>query len=121
MDEGGSAGTMAGTAAGSQDMSQGTSAAGASTAASSSPNATVVSIDVMPRQGTAATGAGTVAGAAVGGSGSAGATGSSMETDRVYRITLRMDDGSTRVVTQETTPDYRAGDRVNLTSGAILH
>jgi hypothetical protein len=120
MGEGGSAGSMAGTAAG-QDMSQGSSAAGASTAASSSPNATVVSIDIMPRQGAAATGAGTVAGAAVGGSGSAGATGSSMETDRVYRVTLRMDDGSTRVVTQETTPDYRAGDRVNLTSGAILH
>jgi hypothetical protein len=120
MGEGGSAGSMAGTAAGSQDMSQGGSATGAATAASSSPNATVVSIDVMPRQGAAETGAGTVAGAAVGGSGSTGATGSS-ESDRVYRITLRMDDGSTRVVTQETTPDYRAGDRVNLSSGAVQH
>jgi outer membrane lipoprotein SlyB len=39
----------------------------------------------------------------------------------VYRITLRMDDGSTRVVTQETTPDFRSGDRVNLTGGAIQH
>jgi outer membrane lipoprotein SlyB len=79
-----------------------------------------VSIDVMPRQLSGTAGAGTVAGAAVGGS-AAGATGSSGAADRVYRVTLRMDDGSTRVVTQETTPDYRAGDRVNLSSGAIQH
>jgi outer membrane lipoprotein SlyB len=59
-----------------------------------------------------------MAGAAVGGSGS-GATGSS--SDKVYRVTLRMDDGSTRVVTQETTPSYRSGDRVNLTGGVIQH
>jgi hypothetical protein len=25
------------------------------------------------------------------------------------------------VVTQESTPDYRAGDRVNLSSGMIVH
>ncbi len=59
-----------------------------------------------------------MAGAAVGSSGS-GATGSSMASDRVYRITLRMDDGSTQVVTQETTPDFRSGDRVSLNSGVI--
>jgi outer membrane lipoprotein SlyB len=58
-----------------------------------------------------------VAGAAVGSSGS-GATGSSAP-DRVYRITLRQDDGSTQVITQETTPDFRSGDRVNLSGGAI--
>jgi outer membrane lipoprotein SlyB len=32
-----------------------------------------------------------------------------------------MDDGSTQVVTQETTPDFRTGDRVNLSGGAIVH
>jgi outer membrane lipoprotein SlyB len=32
-----------------------------------------------------------------------------------------MDDGSTRVVTQETTPGYRSGDRINLTGGVIQH
>jgi outer membrane lipoprotein SlyB len=42
-----------------------------------------------------------------------------MTADRVYRITLRMDDGSTQVVTQDTTPDFRSGDRVNLSGGAI--
>jgi outer membrane lipoprotein SlyB len=100
------------------DKSQGSSGAAGATAASSSPNSTVVSIEVIPRQAGDA-GAGTVAGAAVGGSAS-GSTGSSAAVS-VYRITLRMDDGSTRVVTQETTPDFRSGDRVNLTGGAIQH
>jgi outer membrane lipoprotein SlyB len=58
-------------------------------------------------------------GAAVGGS-SSGTTGSS-SSDKIYRVTLRMDDGSTRVVTQETTPGYRSGDRINLTGGVIQH
>jgi outer membrane lipoprotein SlyB len=57
-----------------------------------------------------------VAGAAVGSSGSS-ATGTS--SDLVYRITLRQDDGSTQVITQETTPDFRSGDRVNLSGGMI--
>jgi outer membrane lipoprotein SlyB len=39
----------------------------------------------------------------------------------MYRITVRMDDGSTRIITQDATPDFRSGDRVNLTSGAIGH
>lgn len=71
------------------------------------PNAIVMSIEPMPRQG------------AVGGSGTAGATGSSMGDDKVYRITLRMDDGTTRVVTQEKAPTYRSGDRVNMMDGMI--
>jgi outer membrane lipoprotein SlyB len=53
------------------------------------------------------------------GSSSGGTTGSS--PDRVYRVTLRMDDGSTQVVTQQTTPDYRTGDRVSLAGGVIQH
>lgn len=73
------------------------------------PNAIVMSIEPMPRQG------------AVGGSGTAGATGSSMGEDKVYRITLRMDDGTARVVTQEKAPTYRAGDRVTMMDGVISH
>jgi outer membrane lipoprotein SlyB len=65
-------------------------------------------------------GTGSVGAAAVGGSGAGGATGSS-SSDRVYRVTLRMDDGSTQVVTQETTPDFRSGDRVNLIGGVLQH
>jgi outer membrane lipoprotein SlyB len=58
---------------------------------------------------------------ASGSSGGTGTSGSSMTSDRVYRITLRMDDGSTQVVTQEATPDFRSGDRVNHSAGAIRH
>jgi outer membrane lipoprotein SlyB len=79
----------------------------------------VVLIEAIPRS--AAAGAGGTSGAAVGSSGT-GATGSSATlTEQVYRVTLRMDDGSTRMVTQETTPSYRSGDRVNLTGGVIQH
>jgi len=42
-----------------------------------------------------------------------------MSSDRVYRITLRMDDGSTQVITQETEPEFHSGDRVSITGGAI--
>jgi outer membrane lipoprotein SlyB len=77
----------------------------------------VVSIEVIPRQGAAgSSGAAGMTGAA---GSSTGATGSM--SDNIYRVTLRMDDGSTRVVTQETTPGYRSGDRVNLTGGVIQH
>jgi outer membrane lipoprotein SlyB len=74
----------------------------------------------VPRTAGGVAGAGSVGAAAVGGSGATGTTGSS-STDRVYRVTLRMDDGSTQVITQETTPDFRSGDRVNLSSGVIQH
>jgi outer membrane lipoprotein SlyB len=66
-------------------------------------------------------GAASAGAAAMGASGASGSTGSSSSSDRVYRISLRMDDGSTQVVTQETTPDFRSGDRVNLAGGAIQH
>jgi hypothetical protein len=88
-------------------------------AAATTPNATVAAIEVMPRSG-GTTMEGETAGANTAqGSSSAGATGSS--PDRVYRVTLRMDDGSTQVVTQQTTPDFRTGDRVSLAGGVIQH
>lgn len=85
--------------------------------AAAAPNSVVTLIEVVPRQaGAASAAAGTMAGAAVGGTGAAGTTATS---DRVYRITLQMDDGTTRVVTQEWAPTFRSGDRVNLTGGEI--
>jgi outer membrane lipoprotein SlyB len=54
---------------------------------------------------------------AMGSSGAAGATGSSANSS--YRVTLRMDDGSTQVVTQDATPEFRSGDRVSLSGGVI--
>ena len=84
-------------------------------AMASSPNSTVTSIDIIPRQGDDATGAGTVAGAALGGT-----TTSGTPTDRVYRITLRMDNGEMQTVTQESTPAFAPGDRVRLSNGAVV-
>jgi outer membrane lipoprotein SlyB len=75
------------------------------------PNAVVTVIEVMPHPADGS--------AAVGGSGTAGATGSSAAPDKMYRITLRMDDGTTRVVTQDKAPTFRNGDRVNMTDGMI--
>jgi outer membrane lipoprotein SlyB len=75
-------------------------------------------IEVVPRP--AGPGGGAMD-SSMGSSGAAGATGSSAMPDRVYRVTLRMDDGSTRIVTQESTPDFRSGDRVNLTGGMLQH
>lgn len=69
-------------------------------------------IETLPRSSTAT-------GAAVGGSGAAGTTGSSMGEDKMYRVTLRMDDGTTRVLTQDKAPSFRSGDRVNMTDGMI--
>jgi outer membrane lipoprotein SlyB len=100
----GATGSMAGT---DQGTRSGTMA--------STPNSTVTNIEVIPRQsGSAATGAGTVGGAAVG-----GATGGSMTSDRVYRVTVRMDDGAIRTITQESTPAFAIGDRVRLADDAI--
>jgi hypothetical protein len=76
------------------------------------PNAVVTVIEVVPRPSS-------MGGSAVGGSGTAGTTGSPTGEDKVYRITLHMDDGTTRVVTQEKAPTFRNGDRVNMMGGII--
>lgn len=100
--------------------STGAASTAGATASIATPNSTVTSIEVVPRQpGGAATGAGTVGSTAVGSSSTTGTTGSSMPADRTYRITLRMDDGRTRVVTQDWTPSFTSGDRVRIVSGAI--
>ena len=80
------------------------------------PNAVVLLIESVPRQ--SGSSAGAAAAGAVGGSGTAGTTGSSME-DKSYRITLRMDDGTTRIITQDKAPTFRSGDRVNMMDGMI--
>ena len=114
----GSAGTAA-TGTGTASTATGTAETPSDTGTTSTdpqsaavvPNSVVTMIEVVPRQGDA-TGAGTIAGAAVGGTAAGTA-------DRVYRVTLRMDDGSTRVITQEWAPTFRSGDRVNLSGGDI--
>ena len=92
-----------------------TSGVSDSAGATGTPNSTVTSIEVVQRTaGDTSTSAGTVAGAAVGGT-----TGATMSGDRVYRITLRTDDGRTQVITQEGAPTFSTGDRVRLSSGVI--
>jgi len=93
-----------------QDDGSGSASTAGAAAASAAPNSTVLAIEVLP----ASSGI-TEGDSSMGSSGAAGATGSSQS----YRVTVRMDDGSTQVVTHGTTPDFRSGDRVNVTGGAI--
>ena len=69
----------------------------------------VQAIDPMPRQDL---GVG-VAGAAAAG----GTTGAS--PDVLYRITVRMDDGSNQTTVVDALPSYKVGDRVRYNNGAI--
>lgn len=77
------------------------------------PNSTVLAIEAVPRSSGITEGD-----SSMGASGAAGATGSS-DPGQSWRVTVRMDDGSTQVVTHSGTPDFRSGDRINVTSGAI--
>jgi outer membrane lipoprotein SlyB len=102
----------------------------------------VQSIDMVPRE-KAGIGLGSVAGAVVGGvlgnqvgqgrgntaATIAGAAGGALagrqleqntRSSQVYRVTLRMDDGSIQTLLQETAPNVRIGDRVRVANGAIV-
>ena len=106
----------------------------------------VQAIDVIPREQAASIGLGTVAGAVVGGvlgnqvgSGSGrkaatvagavggGVVGHQMEknanaanTGQVYRVAVRMDNGSVQTLAQEVAPGVQVGDRVRLDNGVIV-
>lgn len=54
---------------------------------------------------------------AAGDSGTAGATGAG--GDMVYRVTLRLDDGGSRVIHQQAAPTYQIGDRVRMADGML--
>lgn len=101
---------------------------------------TIQSVDVVPRsQGL---GLGTLAGAAVGGivgnqmgggtgrtvataAGAAGGAyvGHEIEKRRnagdIYKVTIRMDDGTTQSFAQEAPPQIKSGDRVQITNGVL--
>jgi outer membrane lipoprotein SlyB len=80
-------------------------------------NARVTKIERVRRSATGATG-GSATGSAVGSS-AAGATGAAA-SDRVYRITVRMNDGSTQVITQDSAPTFKRGDRVRVENDMIV-
>lgn len=69
----------------------------------------VQAIDQMQRQDISA---GTMGAAAAGGSIGA-------PTDKVYRVTLRLDDGSTQMVVLDSMPSYKVGDRVRYNNGMV--
>lgn len=70
---------------------------------------TVQSVDSMQRQDV---GVGTLGAAAAGGSMGA-------PTDRVYRVAVRMDDGTTQTIVVDTKPGYKSGDRVRYSNGTL--
>jgi outer membrane lipoprotein SlyB len=102
---------------------------------------TIQSIEQIPRQ--QGLGLGTLAGAAVGGiignqigggsgqtvttaAGAAGGAylGHEIEKrrragDQIYKVTIRMDDGTTQSFAQEAAPTVRQGDRVMITNGVL--
>ena len=97
--------SSAGNNAGS-DMDQGQSSLNIS-------SATVQSIDAVPRGMDQSSGdmqAGTSGTAGT----TSGATGSMM-----YRITLRLDDGTTRTFVQNTQPAFQIGDRISVQRGVM--
>ncbi|PIG27009.1 hypothetical protein CLU93_1234 [Janthinobacterium sp. 35] len=76
-------------------------------------SATVQSIVTVPRgmdQGSADMQAGT--------SGTAGST-SGAAGNMLYRVTLRLDDGTTRTVMQNTQPVFQIGERVSVQKGVM--
>ena len=70
----------------------------------------VQAIDQMQRQDV---GVGVVGAAAAGGS-------TGMPTDKVYRVTVRMADGSSQMVVVESMPSYKIGDRVRYSDGTVV-
>lgn len=76
--------------------------------------ASVQSIETVPRsmdQGSGDMQAGT--------SGTGG-TGAAAASNMLYRVTLRLDDGSTRSLLQATQPNFQIGDRVSVQRGVIM-
>ena len=100
-------GSMNATTSGS-DMSMDGSQSGISIA-----SATVQSIEPVARGMDQASGE-----AQMGSSGTAGTTAGSAG-NTMYRVTLRLDDGSTRTIMQNSAPTYQTGDRVKLVNGLL--
>ncbi len=93
------------------------SSSGSSTAQAS--YGVVQSIDPLPRNMAGTSGVGVSGAAAAGGSTGAG-TGSGATTGETpYRITVRMDDGTSQSIVVDTMPSYKIGDRVRYSSGVL--
>lgn len=112
-----------GSSSAASEQKQATQHGGTPPVASSTPNGTVVSIEPLAMGGSAGSSgsSGAISSTASGNSTGTNSGGGSSRSAReqAYRITLRMDDGSTQVLNQSSTPTYRSGDRVNFSNGVI--
>jgi hypothetical protein len=77
----------------------------------SSGSGVVQAIDQITRQDAMSMGLSSAAAAAGGTMGS--------PTDKIYRVTVRMDDGSTQTVLAESMPSYKNGERVRYANGSV--
>ncbi len=96
-------------AAGGNPSALSSAATAQASASPGAPNSRVTLIESVPAPASPDT---------VGSSGSSGATGSAGAAS-TYRITVVMDDGATRVITQDWAPSFRSGDRVRVQDGSI--
>jgi hypothetical protein len=107
---GGSTGTGGQSRAGNQAArSTASPATGAQSGSVATAYGAVQAIDQLQRQDISA---GTMGAAAAGGSIGA-------PTDKVYRVTVRLDDGSTQMVVLDAMPGYKIGDRVRFNNGVV--
>ena len=90
--------------------SMGSTASAGDTSSAQTSYGTVQAIDQMQRQDV---GVGAVGAAAAGG------TMAGSPSDRVYRVTVRMDDGSSQLVVVDSMPGYKIGDRVRYNNGTL--
>lgn len=107
------AGTMPGSTANMDTGKQASTVGDGSYSGMNISSATVQSIESMPRsmdQGSGDMQTGT--------SGTAG-TGGAAAGNMLYRITLKLDDGSTRTFLQNTQPGFQIGDRVSVQKGVL--
>jgi outer membrane lipoprotein SlyB len=72
----------------------------------------VQAIDQLQRQDVGLSAMGAAGAAAAGGN-------MGSPTDKVYRVTVRMDDGSNQMVVEESMPGYKIGDRVRYSNGRV--
>ena len=113
-----SSGTSSSSSSGSRDSSYNSTPSSTASTSSTTPSSSstqtsygvVQAIDQMQRQDV---GVGAVGAMAAGGT----TTGS--PTDRVYRVTVRMDDGTSQMVVVDSMPSYKIGDRVRYNNGML--
>lgn len=93
---------------GASDTGSAGSGATSTTGVSAGWSGVVLAVDPLIRQDALAMGAGGVGAAAAGGAMGQGGS----PSDKVYRVTMRADDGTTQTAILESMPSYKTGDRV---------